>query len=646
MLDPEYNSFAAQITFNSAPNPDLLAVANSVGPLIGQNINVYSVNDVAILEFDFVPVSDTLSFYYVFASSEYFGYENTVFNDAFAFFISGPGITGPYSSPPGFPGGSKNIAVVPESNPELPITISSVNSSLNSEYFIENTSFSSFSSADGFTVPLEAKAIVQCGETYHIKLVIGDGSDTGLPSYIFLGANSFASNEVTISNDFNNQSVTDLVIPCGSTVDLTAQLPALNTSDFIWNTSETSQTISVSEGDYWVSLNNGDGCSYNSDTIRVRFPEPPAFAFEDNLSVCNGDSIILALDFISGNGPFEYNWSTGEFSEDFKCFNSDDELTLDFVFTGEPPFVINYGIEEDQFIDTIFSNNYLKDVSDVGIYSVFELKDNFCFGFFSGNGILKSHSSFSSTIKGNKEICYGEEAILEIKVEDLDPPFDIKLNNNLNGIYFNNVTSNPFLIPVTDTALYTVDYIEDLNGCKSDINTGTAYVTYKKLNEPNIIPPLKTSFCQVDSAIQLYSDIDGGFWSGKGVTTDGFFIPINAAEGVHFVYYTYPQNCNEGDSIMLTVGCDYELFIPSTFTPNGDGINDFFEIQSNNLLEFNMNIFDRWGSLIYSTNSISNFWDGTLKGELVPSGNYTYNINLFAKNSKYYNKSGVINVIY
>ena len=107
--------------------PDLLTIANSVPGLIGQSFNVGSVNDVSILEFDFVPTGDTLRFNYIFGSDEYLTWVNTGFNDIFAFLLSGPGITGPFDSPAGFPGGAVNIAQVPGSSPPLPITISSVN---------------------------------------------------------------------------------------------------------------------------------------------------------------------------------------------------------------------------------------------------------------------------------------------------------------------------------------------------------------------------------------------------------------------------------------------------------------------------------------------------------------------------------------
>jgi len=75
---------------------DLLGLANSVPPLIGQTFTVQDVNDIAILEFDFVPAADTVKFRYVFASDEYTTWINSQYNDVFGFFISGPGINGPF----------------------------------------------------------------------------------------------------------------------------------------------------------------------------------------------------------------------------------------------------------------------------------------------------------------------------------------------------------------------------------------------------------------------------------------------------------------------------------------------------------------------------------------------------------------------
>jgi len=179
---------------------DLLDVANSVPPLIGQSFTVGSVNDLCILEFDFEAGGDSISFNYVFGSDEYLTWVNSQYNDIFAFFLSGPGISGPYASPAGFPDGAINIAQVPDSDPLLPITISSVNNVTNSEYYVDNPGQNGIC-INGYTTTFTAAAAVQCGETYHIKLAIADGSDTALESFVVLEAGSFSSNAVNLEAD-------------------------------------------------------------------------------------------------------------------------------------------------------------------------------------------------------------------------------------------------------------------------------------------------------------------------------------------------------------------------------------------------------------------------------------------------------------
>lgn len=204
-------------------DPDLLDIANSVPPLIGQSFSVSSVNDGCVLEFDFVAAGDSVSFNYVFGSDEYETWVNTQYNDVFAFFLSGPGITGPYASPAGFPGGAVNIAGVPESDPNLPITISSVNSQTNSAYYIDNQS-NNGACINGYTFPFVAEYAIECGETYHIKLAIADGSDTALESIVVLEEGSFSSNafDIVASASINGNIVfggdTTVVESCNDAV--------------------------------------------------------------------------------------------------------------------------------------------------------------------------------------------------------------------------------------------------------------------------------------------------------------------------------------------------------------------------------------------------------------------------------------------
>ncbi len=191
----------------NTPDSNLLAVANLVPDLIGQNFTVSSVNDLAFLEFDFVALGDSLAFKYLFVSDEYLTFVNTSYNDVFAFFLSGPGINGEYGAPAAFPNGSINIATVPDSDPPLPITVSSVNDMLNSDYYVDPFD-NDIIDINGFTTVFTAfQTGLVYGETYHIKIAIADGSDIVLDSAVLLESGSFMCFVTDIPDGVADESV-------------------------------------------------------------------------------------------------------------------------------------------------------------------------------------------------------------------------------------------------------------------------------------------------------------------------------------------------------------------------------------------------------------------------------------------------------
>ena len=168
---------------NQEGDPDLTAIAG------------VSTFDACVLEFDFVPYYNYVWFRFVFCSEEYHEYVNQ-FNDAFGFFMSGPGISGPYSN------NSANIALIPMTG--IPVSINNVNcgnpyncatSCMNCQYFQNNTQ--QFSQYDAFTTVLVAQSGVEAMKTYHIKLAIGDGLDHAYDSGVLLEASSFCSGPQT-----------------------------------------------------------------------------------------------------------------------------------------------------------------------------------------------------------------------------------------------------------------------------------------------------------------------------------------------------------------------------------------------------------------------------------------------------------------
>ncbi len=192
--------------------------------------------DRCVLEFDFVTIGDSVKFNYVFGSEEYTSYTCSSFNDVFGFFLSGPGITGPYSN------NSKNLALVPGST-TCPVAISTIfcpnspgccqttnycfgntpgcgafNATNNTcAYFVCNGSTSNPGTSvtyNGFTTVLRAESQVIPCSTYHIKLAIADKADQVLDSGVFLQAGSFSSNvvDVTLNTGLTSSNGTPVIV--------------------------------------------------------------------------------------------------------------------------------------------------------------------------------------------------------------------------------------------------------------------------------------------------------------------------------------------------------------------------------------------------------------------------------------------------
>lgn len=194
------SSGSAGNSVGSGSDPDLQALIPS-----------YTINDASVIQFDFIPAENVVTFRYIFGSEEFPEYANTSFNDVFGFFLSGPGINGPYSN------NAINIALLPNNQP---VTINNVH---NFNYYTAYPTSASNSPGsyygavqyDGNTIVLTATATVVACETYHIKLAIGDAGDSNYDSGVFIEAGSFISGEsITISNIAQVGSEADLWEGC------------------------------------------------------------------------------------------------------------------------------------------------------------------------------------------------------------------------------------------------------------------------------------------------------------------------------------------------------------------------------------------------------------------------------------------------
>jgi hypothetical protein len=198
-----------------ANGPNTSTQAGTSNGVVGDPILMYYCGyvtyDAAILEFDFIPVSDTLSFKYVFGSEEYSEWAGTAHNDIFMFFLSGPGFT------------DSSIAFIPGTL-NYPMTVNMVNCVYPdfSQFYVCNDPFNtdcneSFNCPDsssettieydGLTIPLPAFAIVVPGETYHAKIEIADGTDDIYDSGVFLSIDNVGSGYPLSSQEYFNHSI-------------------------------------------------------------------------------------------------------------------------------------------------------------------------------------------------------------------------------------------------------------------------------------------------------------------------------------------------------------------------------------------------------------------------------------------------------
>ena len=608
VLDPFYTGFGATIS-NIVTDPDLLNVANSVPPLLPSpftnSFTVGSINDVAVLEFDFVPTSDSLSFEYVFGSEEYFGFENSQYNDVFGFFLSGPGISGPFSSPAFHPNGSVNLAIVPGSSPELPITISSVNSvtPINDQYFVDNTGgLDTIASADGYTTVLTAYAAVQCGETYHIRLAIADGTDPGLSSFVWLQAGSFASPLLEIVDDLGLDS-TVLEIPCNSTITLTANGGVGATYEWYDSSGmfSTNSNVTVSSGEYWVTATSF-GCPIVSDTIIVNSQAAPTVSLGNDYTIACNAIININPIVNGGSGDYSYLWNN----------NSTDST-------------INVG---------------------GGNFSI-KVTDNLTNCFALDTIIITEQSQPNTILSGGGSICEDGTTVEIDFVFDGILPWDLEFYNGLDTIIRNNLTNNNYSYVTNQEGNYQIISVIDNNNCVSNIS-GSASVVLNQMPEASI--NIKEFILYIGDT--LYLELLNSYSTYQWYNQNDELISNNPIlnvfeQGEYYVFVIDENGCSDySNSTVVNVVPRSEIFVPNSFTPNSDKHNELFIIHAQNIKSFSLKIFDRWGDLLFESNDINKYWDGFYLGKKVEQNKYMYQIDIVGEDNIPFSKSGIINVIY
>ena len=106
-----------------------------------------------------------------------------------------------------------------------------------------------------------------------------------------------------------------------------------------------------------------------------------------------------------------------------------------------------------------------------------------------------------------------------------------------------------------------------------------------------------------------------------------------------------PDGCIDTDTLMVSIAIPCgEVFVPTIFSPNGDGLNDFHCVKGPCIVLMELTIYDRWGEVVFFTDKKDNCWDGDFRGKPAQSGVYVYKLNITMDDGKKLTDSGSITV--
>lgn len=577
--------------------------------------------DATILEFDFVATSDSIKFNYVFGSEEYMEFVSTTpggINDGFGFFISGPGIAGPFS------GGAQNIAIVPGT--ALPVTMFNLNLNTNNAYYFDNGDGFGTGTApdgltiqyDGFTVPLQAVAAVQCGQTYHVKLAIADGGDDILDSGVFIEEGSFVStgnvfmssstsfggsvagNDTTIyegcgfasvlfDRGINNLAVAD-------TFHFTISGTATNGADY--TTIVDSIYFAVGQDSAYVTINSlADLLLEGTETVILTvYASTP----------CGNDTATITL-LIIDTPPLTINLNNDTI---LSCPFTNLPLTA--VATGGVA-IGNYNYSWTNTTSTTNSAIVNPLVTTTYVVTVTDSCGNVASD--SMTVTINPYTPMQLILSNDTTICGGNSVLLDANPSLGLPDYVYSWSPSITIIDSTTVTpavTTTYTVIVTDECGLTISDTVTINVFPIDANFGYSFITNQSAQFNN----------GSSGAVSYLWNFGDGSPDSTSTETNPIHNYINDGTYTVMLISTNVEGCSDTTYQTIVVLPDFYFYFPNAFTPNHNDRNDLFMGYGVGIKKYNMKIYDRWGEKLFETDDLYTGWDGTFKGKPCPSAVY------------------------
>ena len=594
--------------------------------LLSNLINTQALYNSSVIKFDFIPTGNQVSFRYVFGSEEYPEYVGSIYNDVFGFFISGPGING-----------WKNIAVIPGSNTE--VAINSVNNGAsntgpcnNCAFYVDNTNGATIQ-YDGFTKVLTAQANVIPCSTYTIILAIADVGDPIYDSGVFLEAKSFTTNSISVKAIISSDiaATNDLFEECGSARFIFTRSGDLSSSQ----TLNLAITGNAGPLDYTptfpLSITFAPG---ESEKIVEIFPLNDGFAEGPenfrvtilNATPCPTTDPPYAEVVINDAAPLNISLGPDIY---LTCYNQDVPLQIQISGGTYNQILWSTGSNEPTVtVKPMVTTTYWAQVTDL------------CTGEIIRDSItihIPAYDPLTLITTNDTVLCAPSIVVLFAEASGGIGPLHLEWSTgeiNLPYIIQEVETNSTFYVTVTDSCQYQVS---------SDIQISMQ------------TPEANFNYFYTDNHIVQFNDQSEGYimswlWTFGDGDSSHIQNPLHEFRdtGVFDVMLVVTNQLGCTDTVIKPIRSypPFEFFIPNTFTPNADALNDYFNGKGQGFIEYRMWIFNRWGELIYESEMNGRGWNGKTKnGRDLPIGTYVYQFELRTPPGKRKYFTGHVNLI-
>jgi gliding motility-associated-like protein len=435
-----------------------------------------------------------------------------------------------------------------------------------------------------------------------------------------------------------------------------------------WNTvpAQTAQNATgLAAGSYSCIVTDANGCTSVAST---QITQPNLFTVAINsatLQACANNPINIVANGNGGTGPYTYNWISGPSTAPYSvvetsagnynyivnavdAFNCPATANINLTYFAQPTVsATSATLCAGQTGTTLIASGATSYVWQPGNITGSTYP-------FSGN------SSVSVTVVGTSNGC-SNSANAAVMVNP-NPNASIAVSNitgcvpscmSFSATGSSNITSYGWMlngVGITGSqnggycfdkaASYTLGLnVMDGNGCTGTITPVIVDIYPQPVADFNHAP-IKPIINQ-----DPYVTFTDASWGANIVSWNWYFMNTaqytSTQQNPTFMYTepgTYPvvlvvksdKGCTDTIIRPLVVGEDFGIYVPNAFTPNADGVNDIFQPKGFGVVQYELNIFDRWGEKVYSTKTFEEGWNGTFQGrggEIMKEDSYTWLIN-------------------